>query len=420
PNSTWRFSSRLDSSEVYAPLRKQSLVVAALVIGLLATTGFTTSWLWRQRQRNLLHDRVTAELEQKRLAARLGMVMQEAKDVIMVLDVNLRITEVNEQAVVVYGWSREELLGMPAQNLRAPETAGDFAQRIQSMTAATGGTFETVHRRKDGSTFPVEISSRLVESEGQSQWLAIIRDISERKRVEAALRASEERYRLIAENTSDVIWLFDWQNKRFSYASPSAVTLLGYASEEILRQDLLEVLTPDSIEPARQLLDELVQAAGQGRKPERTAVELNQRRKDGTVVATEVVASVLMDSNQQITHVLGITRDITERRRAREALEKFNTELEQRVEQRTHEIQALLDAIPDTVLLCDEQGAVVSARSIKYPGVTGLVEGNTSSERRPLLDVAIREIIRDLRPVALAENQIVSREYERAIENGRM
>jgi len=62
------------------------------------------------------------------------------------------------------------------------------------------------------------------------------------------------------------------------------------------------------------LIDELVQAAGQDRKPRYTVVELNQRRKDGVAVATEVVASVLTDPNRQVTHVLGITRDITERR----------------------------------------------------------------------------------------------------------
>lgn len=420
PNSDWLITSTMRSWEVYAPLRRTSWMVVTFSSLVLGLVGFVTTRFWRNQQKELVHQRLLAELERKRAATRLGMVMQDAKDVIMVLDEELLITEVNEQAVAVYGWPREQLLGKSARDLRSPEATGEYAQRIQSMTAASGGTFETVHRRRDGSTFPVEISSRLVENDGQKQWLAIIRDISERKRAEAALRESEERYRLIAENTSDVIWLYDFSTEGFIYVSAAAHTLLGFAPEELLGAKLTTTLTDQSAARADKILTQLLAEARPGGPPRHVVVELDQRRKDGTVVPTEVVASVVASPGGGPGHILGITRDITERRRAGAALEKFNTELEQRVEQRTSEIQALLNAIPDTVLLCDDKGAVVFARSVKYPGVTGLVAGGATAESRPMLDAAIREIIRELQPIVRREGQIVVREYERPIEDGQV
>ena len=419
PDSSWFLVSQVDAQEVYAPLRRAAVAGTGGVMGLLLLTGVVAGGLWRQRQKNLLAAHLAVELEQKRTAARLGMVMQEARDVILVLDESLRIIEANEQALAVYGWSREELLGMPVRDLRAAEATSDFTHVSQSVTAGTGATFETEHRRKDGSTLPVEVSARMVEGDGQKQVLSIIRDITERRRAEAELRASEERYRLIAENTSDVIWLYDFAQDGFTYVSASSSSLLGYAPEALVGTKLTSTLTDESAAKAGELLRDLLAEIRPGAPAHHIVVELDQRRKDGSTVPTEVVASVMPDPAGGARHILGITRDITERRRAREALEKFNTQLEQRVEQRTSEIQALLDAIPDTVLLCDEQGAVVFAHSIRYPGIAGLVTGEAVADRRPELDVAIREIVRDMHALSLGGRQTVVKEYERPLEAGK-
>jgi len=419
PDSSWFLVSQVDAQEVYAPLRRAAVAGTGGVMGLLLLTGVVAGGLWRQRQKNLLAAHLAVELEQKRTAARLGMVMQEARDVILVLDESLRIIEANEQALAVYGWSREELLGMPVRDLRAAEATSDFTHVSQSVTAGTGATFETEHRRKDGSTLPVEVSARMVEGDGQKQVLSIIRDITERRRAEAELRASEERYRLIAENTSDVIWLYDFAQDGFTYVSASSSSLLGYAPEALVGTKLTSTLTDESAAKAGELLRDLLAEIRPGAPAHHIVVELDQRRKDGSTVPTEVVASVMPDPAGGARHILGITRDITERRRAREALEKFNTQLEQRVEQRTSEIQALLDAIPDTVLLCDEQGAVVFAHSIRYPGIAGLVTGEAVADRRPELDVAIREIVRDMHALSLGGSQTVVKEYERPLEAGK-
>jgi PAS domain S-box-containing protein len=548
PESDWLLSCRVDAAEVYAPVRQSAWQVVALGAAIFGVIGLTVARSWRERQRGLLHDRMAAELEQKRLAARLGAVMRHAKDIILLLDEELRVVDANQQAIETYGWSREELLQKTIHDLRASEAPAKIQDVLASAVAHNGTVFDTLHMRKDGTTFPAEASVRRVELDGKPHLLSVIRDITERKRAEkqlrdseekfskafqanpigiaitdyatgryievnesfcrvmghssqgligrtslevgvwdgddnrrrifqqllatgdgvrnfelqtrtrdgetkttlinaeqielngqrcivslieditdrkrteVALRASEERYRLIADNTSDLIWLYDRVAERFTYASPSALPLLGYRPEEFVGRKLLDFVTPASKEEARRALERAMGSTGATRTSVHLAVELEQQRKDGSLVPTEVVVSVLLAASGQITHLLGVTRDITERKKARETLEKFNDELEQQVETRTaelasrnREIEALVKSIPDTVLLCDERGELITshfaqnrASSFPFANVGG---GDGLSAQHPVL----LELARELHAVAWASQQAIMLEFDRTI-----
>jgi PAS domain S-box-containing protein len=110
----------------------------------------------------------------------------QARDIVLFVHQDGRILEANRAAVVAYGYSRDELLSLSINDLRAPETH-DSITRQMSRAASEGILFETVHRRKDGSTFPVEVSSRGASLGGEQILLSIARDIRERKRAEQAL-----------------------------------------------------------------------------------------------------------------------------------------------------------------------------------------------------------------------------------------
>ncbi len=548
-NSPWLLSSRVDAAEIYAPLRRMALSVAGLVVGLFVTTGFTTSWLWRQRQKDLLQDRLAAELEQKRATARLGLVMRHAKDIIIVTDEEMRFVDANQQALDMYGWTREEMLRLTIWDIRAPGTWETLPGDIERINSGAGAVFETIHRRKDQTTFPVESSVRRVEIDGRPHFLSIVRDVSERKRAEAqlrdseqkfskafqanpsgicisdftsgrfievnesycrimryapeelightslevgiwshsddrrrmfqpladggslrnfeletrnragepktllihadlieltgqrcvlalvedvtdrkrteaALRASDERYRLIAENTSDVIWLYDLAAEGYSYCSPSVFNHRGYRPEELIGKKMGSALLPKDAERIQGLLREklAMYAAGKGSR-QSVVIEVEQPRKDGSLVPTEIVASFLLDAAGKPTHVLGIARDITERWRAREALEKFNTDLEKQVETRTaelaarnREIEALVESIPDTVLLCDEHGELITSHSAQnresaFPFASVGGGGGGLPAQHPVL----LEIARELHALAWASQQAVMLEFDRSI-----
>ena len=135
------------------------------------------------------------------------------------------------------------------------------------------------------------------------------------------LQQSEVRYRLLAENVTDVIWTLD-TNLRFTYVSPSVTRLRGDTVEEMVGRKLKEILTPASLEAAMEVFaEERAIEERQDKDPLRSrTLELEQICKDGSTAWAEAKLTILRDPDDQPIGILGITRDITERKRAEEAL----------------------------------------------------------------------------------------------------
>jgi len=153
---------------------------------------------------------------------------------------------------------------------------------------------------------------------GLSKWLT---DLQARTAAERALRESEQRLRLVAEHASDIVWTMDL-DLRVTYTSPAVQRLRGYAPEEAVGQGLEDILAPASLEVARNHFAEAVAQArsGQPVAGEVRGLQLEMRRKDGSTVWTEVNAGLMTDSAGHATGIVGVTRDITERRKADDAL----------------------------------------------------------------------------------------------------
>ena len=143
------------------------------------------------------------------------------------------------------------------------------------------------------------------------------------------LRESEERYRLLAENARDIISTWD-MNLRFTYVSPSVTPLCGYSVEEIINRKLEKFITPASFEVAAQIIEEAMvleklEEKGFGRT---WVMELEIICKDGSTVWTEIAAGFVFDKNGRAVEILGITRDITERKRAEEEKTKLQAQFQ--------------------------------------------------------------------------------------------
>ena len=239
----------------------------------------------------------------------------------------------NEAFARITGYSVDELLSFPPEQVVAiihPEDRelvwGRFAARLAGREVPE--VYQYRGCRKDGSTVWVEMHAERISYLGKPAIQGIIADITERKRAEEALAASERRYRLVVENASDVIWTTD-MNIQFTYMSPSVRQLRGFTADEVMSQSWVDVFTPSSVEIAvKAFSEELAKEAGGDVDPSRSlTLEVEHTCKDGSTVWAEMKMTFLRDPQGRATGILGVTRDISERRRSeqllRESEERF-------------------------------------------------------------------------------------------------
>jgi len=179
------------------------------------------------------------------------------------------------------------------------------------------------------------------------------KDLAESKRqletYAVNLETSERSYRLLAENVTDIIWTFDLQTMQFTYVSPSVQKIRGFTPEEAMAMPLGETLAPGSLQLVMRILkDELGQDGHQDVDPNRSrTVELEQRYRDGSFSWAEATMTFIRNAEGRPVGVLGVSRDITERKRAEERL---NTEKEL--------LAVTLKSIGDGVITTDRNGRI--------------------------------------------------------------
>jgi two-component system, cell cycle sensor histidine kinase and response regulator CckA len=157
---------------------------------------------------------------------------------------------------------------------------------------------------------------------------ALKREIEERISAEVALRASEEKYRLMAANINDVIWTMDLE-MNYTYISPAATKMHGWSFDEIEALTLDQVLDASSIEMvANLLMDHIAKAEKIDRYNPTLTMELNLFRKDGTKFPTEVTVSFILSEKGHPVGIMGVTRDISERKKTEKEKRELRTQLE--------------------------------------------------------------------------------------------
>ncbi len=192
--SSWFVVSKVDREELFGPLAQLENWSTGIAMVYVAIGGLLVFvWLqgYRARYRHL-NEQHAAAAERAMLVKHFEYLTKYANDIIVVADDAGRIVEANERAEMAYGYSPMELLGKHITELRdTNEDPAVFAAQVKQLQATGELRYETRSRRKDGTTFPVEVSARLIKVEGISYMQGISRDISERKRAEEALRKSE-------------------------------------------------------------------------------------------------------------------------------------------------------------------------------------------------------------------------------------
>src|SRR5262249_41469867 len=147
-------------------------------------------------------------------------------------DLQGRILEANPAACQRLGYTREEMLRLHTRDIDAPEFAEGFEQRLQQQLAAGGFRCEGRHRTKDGRIIPVDINTSAIFIDGKPSVLAVMRDITERKRAEEQLRKQTETLESILANMADAV-LVAGEGRRLLTYNPAAVQLLGLSPDDL-------------------------------------------------------------------------------------------------------------------------------------------------------------------------------------------
>jgi PAS domain S-box-containing protein len=257
------------------------------------------------------------------------------KEVLYTVDLEGRVTFVSASIESITGHRESEITGQPIQRIIFKDDLPKLyqnGQKIISEAAVVQNEYRVM--TKTGQIRWVKThSSPLYEGKEIVGFQGILSDITERKRVEEALRESEEKFRSLVETTSDWIWETDADGV-YTYASPRVRDLLGYEPEEVLGRKPFEFMPPD--ESVR------TWAEFSGMAKERKAfigLENVNIGKDGRRVVLETSGVPRLDGQGNLLGYRGIDRDITDRKRAEEVLKRSHDELELLVQERTAELE---------------------------------------------------------------------------------
>jgi PAS domain S-box-containing protein len=263
----------------------------------------------------------------------LSQVVEQSPASVVITDLRGTIEYVNPGFVKTTGYTREDALGHNPRLLQSGIHTPDFYARMWEVLKRGEVWRDRVcNRKKSGELFWEDATiGPVFDAQGAvTHYVAVKVDITARRQAEEALAASENRYRLLAENMRDVVWTVDMEMNR-SYISSSIKWLTGHTVEEALKLPYDEVLTPESAKNTRELYREILNESRTNpqllREP--VCLEMEYRCKDGGTVWTEANMSWLLDDNGAPLGGMGVSRDITARKKAAQESEEYARKLEQ-------------------------------------------------------------------------------------------
>lgn len=242
-------------------------------------------------------------------------LFENASDLIYIHDLEGRYISINQATERVFGYSKEEVLGMKIPQVVAPEDLGFARQKMaEKLAGARQTVYELTCMTKDGRRVPLEINSCVIYKDGVPVAIqGVARDVTERKRVEEALRESEARFRDLFENANDLIYTHDLRGN-FTSLNRAGEIITGYSRAEALKMNIKQIIAPDYLEEARQIYRKV-------KDENATAYELEIIAKDGRRITLELSTRLIFEGEKPVG-VQGIARNTTERKRAEEMLER--------------------------------------------------------------------------------------------------
>jgi two-component system, cell cycle sensor histidine kinase and response regulator CckA len=306
----WSLVVKAEDRDVLASFRQRAYELG-LGLGLIALSliALASALTWGRRR--------AREAERAMEHARITELFEHADDPVLFIGEDGRIRGATRRAEEFYGVSANGLIGQHAVNtLRVPEDRASGEQQYRRVLTEGRAVFETNHLAAGGRTVAVEISSRLVEVEGERLVVSVVRDITARRRADEQLRKLS---RAVESNPAGIV-ITDTQGL-IEYVNPGYVAITGYAADELLGREPSVLKSGETLDDTYRELWRTISSGQDWRG------ELLNRRKDGSTYWAELSISPLRDDLGRISHYVGIQEDVTERKRGQEVLRTTQMQL---------------------------------------------------------------------------------------------
>ncbi len=314
PQSPWFLVCEGTTAEAYAEIRSAGVYTLVIVLLLIVAAAVTVLLLWTRRQSAYERAQQAGEVTRQLMVERYDVLARYANDAIILFTDSGRIDDVNERAVTLYGYAREEFRHLNAAALRANGDRVSFDAMLRIAREENGRPYEEVHVRRDGVRFPVEVSTRVVDVTGGLFFQSIIRDISDRRQAEDRLEQSERRFRAMFEQ-SGVGMAEVTPDGKFLLVNERFCRFVGYTRDELRRMDFGAITHPDDLARNRQEIALLVSG-----EVGSLVTEKRYLRRDGSVVWVRVTVALVRDAAGAPDFIVSVVEDIGQQRDAEEAL----------------------------------------------------------------------------------------------------
>ena len=263
-----------------------------------------------------------AEQALKENQQNLQTIFNSTTNAFIITNLEGNIVDVNRSATNIYGYSKEEFIGIPVSQLVHPEYHHRFKQFIETAQSGQRASVETMDVRKEGTRFHTEVNGTTLEYSGKKHLLTIIRDVTERKRTEQILKESEEKFRQLAENIEQVLCLRAYN--KILYINPAYENVFGLKCDDLYKNpnQFMEIIVPEDRERVIEAFE------NEHLKGINFDEEYRIRRPDGEVRWLWARTFIFKVSDDQEQRAVGIVEDITKLKLTEQALKQAKEEAE--------------------------------------------------------------------------------------------
>jgi PAS domain S-box-containing protein len=347
PKSNWYLLAKIDRDEVFAEVRRQGWALTGILMLIMMSDLSLAFALVRRQQAIYKNKLLEIDKNREEITERYSALFEGGNDIIFLVDEQGNINDFNDRAIDAYGYSENELRGLPIMQLRIPSNqlaVKDFLDNVKAKGSLRG---EFLHHRKDGTTFPVEASIRHFFLDGRDNYLDIVRDITERMKIENALKENLSDLQSIID-TSPLALITTDINGVVTLWNRAATQMFGWQADEVIGKELA-YFPVDKGDDLKAVLQKIHHAKGA------LVYETVRNHKDGRHLNVKVHATAIHDYKGEIKGSLAIISDETELK----MIEAANLAMQEERNSLLHRLQLQFQNMPVGFLLTDENLDVV-------------------------------------------------------------